>query len=306
MHPRPFLRTTYWVGFIFSFHVALTVYINSSFLATKIPESLIGSLYTASAILSIMGLFLVPQLINRYGSRFILSTLLTISIASIIGMIYGTHSLVPVVCFVLFFSCNTLIYLSLDIMIERWSSSEEQGTVRGTYLSLNNIGFMLAPLITGYIAERLGFETLYGFALLLLIPVLALIIFRLPSVARTHPAQASILALSKKFLHNRHLRKVFFVNFILQFFYAWMVIYTPLYLHEQVGLPWDKIGILFMIMLSAFVIFEYAAGKLADKFHVEKSMMILGLLIMGISTLFIIQAIHCRSSDLRFCSLQPA
>ena len=93
-----------------------------------------------------------------------------------------------------------------------------------------------------------------------------------------------------KFIRHPEFGSIFVVNFILQFFYAWMVIYTPIYLHEYAHIPWDTIGIVFTIMLAAFVILEYPLGKLADRFKIEKSMMMIGLLIMGLATFFITKA----------------
>lgn len=290
MYPRSLLRTTYFAGFLFSFHTALTVYVNSSFLATKIPESIIGSLYTASAIISIIGLFLVPKLIARFGSRAILGTLLLLNCGNIIGLIFSTNILLTIFCFIFFFGFNTVLYLGLDILIEHWSTREQQGTIRGTYLTSLNIGFMLAPLITGYIADRLGFGVLYAIALVILFPIIAIVCIRLPKVQQAHSSKLRALTLVHKFIRDRHLRAVFAINGTLQFFYVWMTIYTPIYLHEHVGLSWDKLGLMFTIMLSAFVLFQYITGKIADRFHSEKIMMILGLLIMGTATLFIAQA----------------
>lgn len=289
MKHRALLRTTFIAGFLFSFHVALTVYVNSSFLATKIPELLVGELYTASAILAIIGLYAVPRLINRFGSRSIIGTLLILMMGSILTLIFSHAIVATAICFALFLALITVTYLAMDILIEKWSENTVQGTVRGTYLTALNIGYMLAPFIAGFIADRLGFGTLYGFAIVLLIPVL-IILIRLPNITITHPSKTNLLALVHTFIKNNALRDVFLVNFLLQFFYAWMVIYTPLYLHEHAGLAWDQIGILFSIMLSAFVLFQYLTGKMADRFHCEKWMMGLGLLIMGISTLFVAKA----------------
>jgi MFS family permease len=290
MHPLKILPRLYLAGFIFSFQVALTIYINSSFLATKIPENLIGLLYTASAVLSIIGLFVVPKIMGIVGSRKTLSGLIILNILNILAMIFAPGMIIPVVGFVLFFTCNTLIYMGIDVVIEQYTNERIEGAVRGAYLTAMSAGYVVAPILAGYITERLGFGFLYGVGLFLIIPLIYLVIIKIPSAKNIHPAQGNILGLAHRFISNSHLRGVFVVNFLLQFFYAWMVIYTPIYLHEHVGISWDVIGILFTVMLTAFVIFQYLAGKIADRFHIEKHIMSLGLLIMGISTLFIIQA----------------
>ena len=63
-----------------------------------------------------------------------------------------------------------------------------------------------------------------------------------------------------------------------------MVIYTPIYLHEHIGLPWSDIGIIFTIMLLPFVLFEFPAGKLADGKWGEKEPPIIGIILIAVST----------------------
>ena len=72
-----------------------------------------------------------------------------------------------------------------------------------------------------------------------------------------------------------------------------MIVYSPLYL-LSLGLSWEQIGIIFTIMLIPFVVIEYPIGILADKKFGEKEMIIIGLLIMGISS-FGIFFLHTKS-----------
>ncbi len=289
MH-RSLLRITYITGFLLTFHIALISYVNSSFLATKIPEFLVGILYTASAIIAVIGLYTVPKLITRFGTRKIIGSMLLLSITSILVLIFSSNIIATLISFILYFSLTTCIYLGLDILIEHWSLASNQGTVRGIYLTSLSIAFMCAPLIGGFLTDRLGFTALYVLSVLMLLPVTIIILAVLPSITHTHSSKSNILGLAKKFLRHREFSAVFCVNFILQFFYAWMVIYTPIYLHEHLGIHWDVIGILFTIMLSAFVLLEYLMGMIADRFRIERGLMIIGLVIMGLATMFVTRA----------------
>lgn len=290
MQSRFLLRITYLTGFIFSFQVALTSYVNSSFLATKIPESTIGLLYTASAVVSIIGMFLVPRVVNKIGTKPLLGFFAFANILNILGLILATTIPVIAICFIFFFSFTTLIFLTLDILVESWSNHATQGTVRGVYLTSMNVGFMIAPLLGGFITDRLGFSGLYHLAVFLIAIGFFIILFLLPNITATHTLKNNFFAVAKKFINNKNLGSVFIINFILQFFYAWMVIYAPIYLHEQVGIHWDVIGTLFSIMLSAFVLFQFITGKITDRYHCEKPLMIIGLTAMGIATLWVTRA----------------
>src|SRR5574343_531078 len=78
------------------------------------------------------------------------------------------------------------------------------------------------------------------------------------------------------------------INFILQFFYAWMVVYTPIYLYEHMRFTWDSIGVIFTIMLAPFVIFGLPVGILIDKYHVKKrTLLYIGFVIISLATFMI-------------------
>jgi DHA1 family florfenicol/chloramphenicol resistance protein-like MFS transporter len=76
------------------------------------------------------------------------------------------------------------------------------------------------------------------------------------------------------------LTPVLVANFMLQFFYAWMVMYTPIYLTQYLGISWSTVGIIFTVMLVPFVLLDYPLGRLADKIGSEKEFTALGFLIM--------------------------
>lgn len=88
------------------------------------------------------------------------------------------------------------------------------------------------------------------------------------------------------FVKNKNVSKIYLINLILKFFFAWMVIYTPIYLHHTLGLGWSQIGIIFTIMLLPFVILSYPLGRLSDTMG-EKQMLMWGFLIAALATLSI-------------------
>ena len=81
--------------------------------------------------------------------------------------------------------------------------------------------------------------------------------------------------------------RIITVQFILNFFYAWMVIYLPLLLSKEMGFSWPQIGVIFTIMLLPFLIFELPAGILSDRKIGEREILALGFVIMFIATFII-------------------
>jgi len=88
------------------------------------------------------------------------------------------------------------------------------------------------------------------------------------------------------FLQDKNLYNIFSAQFLLQLFYAFMSIYTPLYL-QQLGFTWSEIGVMFSIMLLPFVLIEIPVGTLEDKKYGEKEFLTIGFIVLGISTLCI-------------------
>jgi MFS family permease len=96
----------------------------------------------------------------------------------------------------------------------------------------------------------------------------------------------TISDLVKKIFINKNLMRIYWVSFVLEFFYALMTVYTPLYLLD-LGMSWSQIGIIFTIMIIPFVLVNYPVGLLADKKLGEKEMIIFALFVMAFSTLSI-------------------
>ena len=78
--------------------------------------------------------------------------------------------------------------------------------------------------------------------------------------------------------------RIYYVSFALEFFYALMTIYVPLYLLEK-GFTWDELGMAFTLMLVPFVLVQYPMGLIADKKTGEKEFLLFSFFILGISTL---------------------
>ena len=88
-------------------------------------------------------------------------------------------------------------------------------------------------------------------------------------------------------MNNPSLHKIFACAFILNFFYTWMVIYTPIFLHDHVGFSLGAIGMIMGIALFPFVLTQAFWGKISDKFWGQKEILTAGFLITGLSTIII-------------------
>jgi predicted MFS family arabinose efflux permease len=128
------------------------------------------------------------------------------------------------------------------------------------------------------------FAHAYIASALFLVPFLVVIMRYFRTFEDPEYSALDILHAIRNFWIHKNIRYVFLTHFLLQLFFAWMVIYTPLYLSEVIGFDWGIIGNILFAGLIAYVILEYPIGRIADEWLGEKEMMALGFCIIALST----------------------
>lgn len=274
------------VGFLFSIPVALTSYINSTFLSAYISQQYLGIIYALASIATIVGLMHMPKILNQIGNRRTILLFSLLFFLSLALLAFGGKDFIAIPAFILYFLSINCIITSLDIFIEDFSKSSKVGLIRGTYLTIINSAWILAQIISGSIIDKSSLRGIYLLSAGFMALVSILFILFLDDFKDPRYKKVPVVKTLKLFIQNKNFSKIYLLNFILQFFYAWMVIYTPIYLHQYLGFEWSKIGIIFSIMLLPFVLLELPLGKLSDKIG-EKEMLIAGFVIISISVLVI-------------------
>jgi predicted MFS family arabinose efflux permease len=132
-----------------------------------------------------------------------------------------------------------------------------------------------------------GFSYAYIASALSLIPILAILLFYFKDFQDPLYTDLKPLEAIRGFWQKPDTRAVFIVHFVLQIFFMTMVVFTPLYLIQTIGLTWAQFGIIMLFGQAAYAIFEYPIGVVADRYIGEKEMMALGLMIMAVSTAWI-------------------
>jgi len=274
----------YFVGFLFSVHLALSAYINSTFMNVYAPERVVGILYTAGSLLAILGFVIIPELLSRFGNYRITLFLVGLNILFLLGLatFKTVWFLAPI--FILKIAFIMFIYFNLDIFLESKSTDGETGSIRGKYMTAMNIAWVLSPMIAGFILTNGDYWKIYLTSASIMTVVFILILSGLKKFKDPKYERVPFFKTLRYVWRNKNIYNIFMSGLLLRFFYSWMVIYTPIYLHEHIGFAWDQIGIIFTIMLLPFVLFELPIGKLADEKFGEKELLVLGFVIMAISS----------------------
>ena len=281
------LNTLFWANVFVSFHYALIIYINSSFLNNFFTETQVSALYIIGSIVDTLCLINASKILEKLGGyRFVLYAIF-IEFLATVGLAISTTPLIVAVSFLVHLITISLLLFNMDVLVEDVVTDESQtGSIRATYLTLTNIAIVIAPIVIALILINNNYSNIYWLSALSIIPLYFLIKrFKKVEIEKIHHIRIKETVL--EYIKNKNLYNIFVSQFLLQLFYAFMVIYTPLYLEKYIGFSWTEIGIIFTIMLLPFVIFELPLGELADEKYGEKEFLTVGFLGMGLSTLFI-------------------
>lgn len=279
-------KIIYLASFLFSLSFALALYINSSFLEIYVGAKNVAFVYITASIVTITGLLQMPKLLTRVGNRRASLTLSLIIFVSLLLLSFGSSAYIILPAFIVFFAATNFLIMSLDIFIEDFSRATSIGKFRGFYLTVINSGLIVSQLISGRIIMKSSYEGIYLLSAFFMVLVSVIFILFLHNFKDPKYKKIPILRTLRIFRRNKNISKIYFINLILKFFYAWMVIYNPIYLHQYLGLSWGDIGFIFSIMLLPFVLLEFPLGKLSDKIG-EKKMLSIGFLIIILATLSI-------------------
>ena len=210
--------------------------------------------------------------------------LLIIDFISLLNLIWIQNVFIVSVSFIASFVAIAIIGFNLDVFLESFSKDAVTGKIRGTLLSTSNIAWIIAPLIGSFILTNSDYWKIFLAAVLILLPVFFLLGNNLKNFKDPEYKHIPIRNATREIIKDKNIRGVFIVSFLLQFFYSWMVIYTPIYLYTYLGFSWQEIGVMFSIMLLPFVLTEAPLGKLADTRWGEKEVMSVGFIIMALAT----------------------
>src|SRR5258708_23065 len=223
----------YFVSFIISMQYALVVYVNSSFLKSITGEEAYGAIFALASILSIAALLEIPRLLGRLGNYRTMLGFIILNSLSLFMLGYSKNAYIVVLFFLLYNIANCAILLSQDVFIEDYTQNGGAiGRARGIVLTAMNLAFVFAPSISGFLVvqnmEGISYSKIYICAALFTLPAIFFIFPRFKNFK--DPAYSKILVSDTigKIARDSNLRKIYFSEFLLRFFFSWMIIYTPI------------------------------------------------------------------------------
>lgn len=272
-----------FISFLLGFAQALLLYVESSYFKEAIGGDNVSPYYFGAYLLALVALLNMHKIIHALGKSTAFFLFFFLQICCIAFLIFFPPSYLGVALMMLYIIMSYLTTVVLDIILESYSEDRRSGRIRGFHLMIINLGFLLGPYLSTNILEEYSYFGLFFLSMVINMFIFVIGLIGLRGENYKFVDRLTVKDLVKKIFVNKDLMRIYWISFVLEFFYALMVVYTPLYL-LSLGFAWDKIGIVFTFMLLPFVFFGYPAGLIADRKIGEKEMIVFALVLMSFST----------------------
>ncbi|NCF74895.1 MAG: MFS transporter [Xanthomonadaceae bacterium] len=280
------IKFTNLISFLMGFSSSLLAYILSLYFKVISGTDNVGIFFLISYLIILIIFLNLHKLAQKIGKSYLFYLTFVIKIIAITALFYLPLSILGIIFLMIYIIGDAMSWVCLDIILEFFSVDKMSGRIRGVYLTIGNAGFILAPFLSFQILDIFGFKGIFfaSFVIQFLIFSISLMAFR--GVDHTFKRKETTIQLLKRVFKRKNIMRIYYISFVLDFFYALMVIYTPLYF-LQIGYSLSQIGLVFSIILIPFVLFQYPVGILADKKTGEKEFLIFSIFIMGVATLIL-------------------
>jgi len=279
------VRSINYISFLIGFSQAAMIYVLSTYFKEASGTENVGSFYLISYALILIVLLNSHKLTRKLGKGRVFIFSILIKIIANILLLYVAPSYFSIGILVIYLVAVGIEWANLDVILESFSKDNMSGRIRGLHLTIINLGFLLGPFISTRILDSFGFHNVFLFSLFINIIIFISSIVSFRNISDTFSYDLKTFELIKKVSQRKDIIPAYYISFILEFFYALMIIYTSIYLGD-LGFSWKEIGFIFTIMLIPFVLIQYPAGILADKKIGEKKLIVFALLIMAFAVSF--------------------
>jgi len=278
------LIVSYLLTLLYALHYGIPLYASSSYLHQYFDASTVSLIYMIGSFVALLGSMSVAKYMRRFHTYGFTMGLVVCEIVIMFAFGLSQNPYLLGLFFIAHFLLQTLLYIALNVFIESFSKHAETGSIRGLFLVLLNSGILISPLIAGAILSVASFSALYIVSACMLIPFVFLVQMYLRHIEEPAYEQIDMIQAFRAAWANKNIRAALIAEFIVQCFYAVMIIYSPLYL-ATIGISLTVyLSFILPFALIPLVVLPYELGYLADTRIGEKELMIGGLLILAVTT----------------------
>lgn len=263
---------------ILGFLEAFILHILSSYVSIVSGWKNTGIFYLICYAGTFLLLYLLPTLIRKVGKAKLLYSSLGIGLLASIYLAMMQDSWYSLVAVLFLIVATGSSWVIVDALLETITPDRNAGSIRGSYLTFMNVGFLFAPFFSLFVQSNYDYYGIFcvlsaGYLISLLF---AFLFVREPENSFT-PDQK---------ITGAEFKKVYEISFVLEMFYALMIVYLPLYM-QSIGFSWSVIGAISTAVLLPAILFQYIFGSLVDRCLKEKEFFIGSILVISIPIFFL-------------------
>ena len=276
----------YPLSVILTLHLFLVAYINSSYMEQFVSTEGVSALFTIGSAIGVLAFLFFSHALKAIGNLKLTLILAVIETLSLLILGFTEHRPTAIIAFVVFLVTSPLLYLNIDIFSETLIGKQENttGQKRGVVLGIISTASVVGTLAMGVILNIVyDLSFVYYTSAGLLVLFIVFLFFNFGNFKDPKYDTFEVHTSLRSMWLTPDIRNVMFSHFLLQIFFAWTVIYFPLYMYSELGMTWDTIGYVTAFALLAYALFEWPTGIIADRWLGEKELMAIGFLVLAIT-----------------------
>ncbi len=159
--------------------------------------------------------------------------------------------------------------ITLSLFVRDFSNSKDFGEAEGRYFKFQNIGYLIGPLVGGFLASQFGYEIVFILAAAIVLG--GFLYFYNHHVIKESAAIINMKRVStvkffeniKNYFSDPNRTKAYVMSFSLMGWFMVKRLYLPLYVVAS-GYLSSVTGIVFSLAIIPFILLEEKIGKYAD------------------------------------------
>ena len=166
------LNTIFLSNIFISFHYALIIYVNSTFLNLFFSEAQVSTLYVVGSIVNTLLLLNASRILEKIGIYKFAIYCIAIEFLSTLGLAVSNNSFLIGLYFLAHLVSISLLLFNMDMFIEDVSKDDNlTGSIRATYLTVTNITIVLGPSLVALLLFNNAYYLVYTVSCLFLVPL---------------------------------------------------------------------------------------------------------------------------------------
>lgn len=264
-------RVFAWMALMLGMTTSLIYPIFPNFIKdiVKTDES-VSIFYAVMAVILLIGSMFSTVIFRKISRTAIMKIALIISALNFILLVFITEITELYFLETIRLWMKLFMFMTVALFVRDCASEQELGQSEGMYYKFSNMGYLLGPLIGGFIAAYFSYELVFSLAALTSLVSLgyfyhAHVIKEHPAIkSKKQPASYSFRKNIKEFFVDKDRRKAYLVMLFLFIWFGFKRVYIPLYIVTS-GYLSNVTGIILALGIIPFIFFEVPIGKYADK-----------------------------------------